>query len=348
MDIDSNQNITNNDQNTSEIIVSASIIKNDEIIVKVNDPPLYPLNDDDQLLENNNNENITKDEKIEDIEKDEIIEDIKKDEIIEDIKKDEIKEEKIIKKRGEKIICLFDVDGTICEHGQNIKDDMFNEIFKLKQRLNCELGIIGGGKYERICEQLYNQQTLFKYIFSECGSVYYKDDKMIKNNVITRHKAFPIIQKLIRHSLKFISETNYEISGHFVDVRNGLVYISLVGLQANKDQREIFIKSDKKMDYRGRLLVLLNERKDKYIQMSQNKNLQITCVLGGQTGITIYPSEWDKVQSLNYLNEYDEIHYFGDRYEEDGNDHKLINHEKVIGHKVNSVKETLDIIQSIF
>ena len=141
----------------------------------------------------------------------------------------------------------------------------------------------------------------------------------------------------MKHSLRFISEASYEIGGNFMDIRNGLIYISLVGMDASFEMREHFKKMDQRMGFRKRLLLQLNERCDKGISV----------VYGGEVGISLYPKEWDKVQVLSYLRDYPVIHYFGDRYEEDGNDYQLIHHAKVIGHKVDEWTDTLEFLKNI-
>ena len=52
---------------------------------------------------------------------------------------------------------------------------------------------------------------------------------------------------------------------------------------------------------------------------------------------------------MNFINhnEYSEIHYFGDKYLPDGNDHLLLNHEHVIGHKIDSVDQTLELLKKL-
>lgn len=226
---------------------------------------------------------------------------------------------------------IFDLDGTLCQSGQKVNDKMIDILKRIKDKYNCDLGINGGGTYEKICIQIGDNKDLFRYIFAECGSVVYKDNKLIKINSLLNHPSYNIIQKLIRHSLKFISEADYEINGHFIDVRNGLVYISLVGMQATQTQRELFINADKELEYRRRLMTQLNEL---------NENSNITITYGGQVGISIFPCEWDKIQCLEYIKEYNNIHYFGDRYEENGNDYKIINDERIIGHKINNCEDT--------
>ena len=49
----------------------------------------------------------------------------------------------------------------------------------------------------------------------------------------------------------------------------------------------------------------------------------LSVALGGQTGIDIGPLGSDKSQILRDFSEDDELHFFGDRCEEGGNDHSL-------------------------
>ncbi len=242
--------------------------------------------------------------------------------------------------RYQNMILLFDVDGTICDSGKKIKEDMKKMILLVKEKHQCHLGVIGGGKFEKIIDQLDGLGEEFEYIFSECGSVVYYRGKLIKKNQIMQHKQYRNIQTLIRYSLKFISETNYDVSGHFVDVRNGLVYISLVGMQATEEQREQFKKADRRMEFRKRLWLQLNDKKEKLMGIMGSKNSNLSIVYGGEVGITIYPSEWDKVQSLQNLQKYENIYYFGDRYEENGNDYQMIHHPRVNGIPIDSLEMT--------
>ena len=72
-----------------------------------------------------------------------------------------------------KEIFIFDIDGTLAESGKIIDQDILLHLTKLKERKSCKLAICGGGKYEKIINQI-NNSTIFDYIFSECGCVYYK------------------------------------------------------------------------------------------------------------------------------------------------------------------------------
>ena len=50
---------------------------------------------------------------------------------------------------------------------------------------------------------------------------------------------------------------------------------------------------------------------------------------------------------MNHINHnnYTEIHYFGDKYTNDGNDYLLLNHEFVIGHRTDNPTQTYDFLK---
>ena len=238
-------------------------------------------------------------------------------------------------------LLLFDVDGTICESGKKITLEMACKINFLANN-GIKIGIVGGGTYEKIIFQLDN--LIFPlYIFSECGSVYHlydndtKSYKLINKNDIRQEIEYKKINHLIKICLEFISKVEYTISGHFIDLRNGLIYVSLVGMVGTDEEREEFIKLDKVYLYREQLIHLL---KIKANELEIDEYLDIC--LGGSVGIAIYPKKWNKTQVLNWIDtENIEIHFFGDKYLPNGNDYDLLTHKLVIPHKVDSPFDTL-------
>lgn len=242
-----------------------------------------------------------------------------------------------------KYLFLFDVDGTIVESSQKIDDSMSMIINKLKE-YDYEIGIVGGGKIEKILEQIDNKIS-FDHYFSECGCVYFKSInnklvEMYKKN-IRNHNCYGKINILIKVALKFLSEVDYTITGNFIDLRNGIIYISLIGLVANQNERNIFMELDKKFNYRKKLLNILIEKSNEL-----NIHNKVDIVEGGSVGIAIYPKEYDKIQVLSYFPEdiYKQIYYFGDKYEINGNDYNIINNKRVIGIKVDSPKNTIEAL----
>ncbi len=244
-----------------------------------------------------------------------------------------------------KDIILFDVDGTLVESGNEIEKDEYYEILnKLKNKY--DIGIVGGGTLCKIKEQLKYNKIIFDHYFTECGCVYH-DSKLstIYKKNIRDHPLYENINKLIKLAINYISNVDYIITGHFIDLRNGIIYISLIGMQANNNERKYFINLDKKYNYRNELLKIL---RDESIKLGISEQLSIN--FGGSVGIGIYPNEYDKKQVIDILSNkktYKKILYFGDKYEKEGNDYHIINHNLVTGYKINSIEETFDILKTL-
>ena len=233
-------------------------------------------------------------------------------------------------------IFLFDVDGTLAESSQKLNQQMKDSLEKLKLAYNTEIGIVGGGKYEKIKEQL--DGLTVNHLFSESGCVYHKNDVEIHRKNLREHILYPKINIIIKTALKFLSEVDYEITGNFVDLRSGIIYFSLIGMTATQEERKRFIDLDIKNNYRERLINIL---KDKAKELNIDNELDI--LEGGSVGIGIYPKEWDKEQVLEYLpqNIYSEIYYFGDKYTQKGNDYRLLNNSRVYGFNVDKPEDTM-------
>ena len=238
---------------------------------------------------------------------------------------------------------MFDVDGTLSESGQKITND--NAIILNKLKENNEIGIVGGGDIKKILYQMDNKIT-FNHYFSECGCVY---DTFINNKLenkyrknIRNHKLYPKINILIKKALEFISKVDYTITGHFIDLRCGIIYISLIGMVAYNDEREYFKLIDKKENIRSKLINIL-------IEKSKELNIEneVSILEGGSVGISIYPIEYDKIQILETIKQedYKNIYYFGDKYLKSGNDYKLLNHKDIIGFNIDEVSDTYEILK---
>jgi len=237
-----------------------------------------------------------------------------------------------------KKLFLFDVDGTIAKSGENILSQHITSLNLAK--INNDIGIVGGGTFEKIKEQTAGVK--FDYYFSECGSVYHDSNlNLVYKKNIRNHSLYPIINILIKKTLNYLSQVDYELTGNFIDLRNGLIYISLIGLSANPSEREHFINIDKIYNYKIKLLDILHQCA---IELEVSDKLSI--VLGGSVGIAIYPTENDKIQVLSHINsnKYSEIHYFGDKYLPDGNDYQLLNAPNIIGHEIDDINETYNIL----
>lgn len=69
-------------------------------------------------------------------------------------------------------------------------------------------------------------------------------------------------------------------------------------------------------------------------------------MIGGETGIDIYPIGNDKSQILDDFNEDDNIHFFGDKMDFGGNDYPLAQKNKCgTNHHVKNWEETYKILR---
>jgi len=247
-------------------------------------------------------------------------------------------------------IIIFDIDGTLVESGCKILEENALVLQKLKKKY--KIAICGGGILTKALEQM-NNLIYFDYYFTECGCVYHKNmsqsNKLELNEIykknIRLHKLYQPINILIKLFLEYISKVDYEISGHFVDLRNGIIYLSCIGMQATLMERERFKMLDYQLNIRDQILKkLLN----KAIELKINNDVCIH--LGGSVGIGIYPIEFDKTQILDIdeLNNYNKIYYFGDKYEKNGNDYEILNHSKINGFKIDNVNQTYQILKNKF
>tara|TARA_Y100000816_G_scaffold269519_1_gene232517 strand:+ start:4502 stop:5344 length:843 start_codon:yes stop_codon:yes gene_type:complete len=244
-------------------------------------------------------------------------------------------------------VILFDVDGTLAESGKKMSKEMSHLLYQASEGAGFKLGIVGGGSLRKIMWQLTDSQNpnelLFDHYFSDCGCVYSirtVQDKLVDvySKNIRNHPVYKQVNELVKVAMQFISSQNYMIAGNLIDLRDGLVYISLVGMTATEKERQDFIQQDIVFGYRKQLISLLKFNAKK---MGVHEELSIN--EGGQVGIGIYPFEWDKVQVLEHMVPiYNEIHYFGDKYNEGGNDHRIMNDSDVIAHKVDSPGDTYE------
>ncbi len=136
----------------------------------------------------------------------------------------------------------------------------------------------------------------------------------------------------------------YNLGGHMIDIRKGIVYVSLVGMDATDEERGQFIALDQLNGFRSQLINELNQ----LVPILGCEN-EIQIMVGGQVGITIMPKAHDKVQILEHLDPsvYKLIAYFGDKYEPGGNDWTIMQNSRVQAYRVDRPTQTKKLIQGI-
>ncbi|GMP61553.1 hypothetical protein CsSME_00023971 [Camellia sinensis var. sinensis] len=62
----------------------------------------------------------------------------------------------------------------------------------------------------------------------------------------------------------------------------------------------------------------------------------------------VFPQGWDKTYCLRYLDDFSEIHFFGDKTYKGGNDFEIYDSERTMGHTVTSPEDTVKQCTKLF
>ncbi|KAL0279498.1 UNVERIFIED_CONTAM: hypothetical protein PYX00_001040 [Menopon gallinae] len=231
----------------------------------------------------------------------------------------------------QKKIFLFDVDGTLTESRKLIstkmRDFLFNEVMP-----KVDVALVGGSDLKKIAEQMGGDEVVskIKYVFSENGLVAHNFGKEYKRKTIQEQVGEEKLQKFINFALGYMSKLTLPVKrGTFIEFRTGLINVCPVGRSCSQKERDEFEQYDK-----------IHKIREKFIEELKREFPDIGLIysIGGQISFDVFPKGWDKTYCLNHIetNDYDEIHFFGDKTDPGGNDHELYNHSLVIGHNVTS------------
>eukprot|EP00108_Taenia_solium_P010445 TsM_000967100 transcript=TsM_000967100 gene=TsM_000967100 len=221
-----------------------------------------------------------------------------------------------------------------------VTPEMYEFICELDRKVT--VGLVGGSDLCKIREQMGGSAALhrFKHVFTENGLVAYQYDQLICSKDIASHMGEETLQRLINFILRRLSEINLPLKrGTFVEFRKGMLNVSPIGRSCSQAEREAFYAYDKEHKIRETLVkVLRNEFADCGLEFS----------IGGQISIDIFPAGWNKCFCLQFLEDYDTIHFFGDRTMEGGNDFEIFSHPRTIGHSVLGPEDTKKQLQELF
>ena len=226
---------------------------------------------------------------------------------------------------------IFDVDGTLTPSRQKIQSDFLSFFFRFT--FSNDVYLVTGSDRAKTLEQITSElYDNCERVYNCSGSDVYEGDR----NVYRDDWELPSdVERFLNDELAY---SCFPIrNGLHIERRAGGVNFSILG--RGKDPsigREEYIKWDKE-----RL-----ERED-IADRLRNAFPNLSVALGGQTGLDLGPLGSDKSQILRDFNEDDELHFFGDRMEEGGNDYSLAESIKKRGgyaHSVNTYKDTWNLI----
>jgi phosphomannomutase len=198
---------------------------------------------------------------------------------------------------------IFDVDGTLTP-SRGIIDLEFKAFFNSFCLMNEVYLVTGSDKpktVEQISEGTYN---LCKRVYQCSGS----DVWDAETNILKSGWTLPDLARTFLISCEYESLFSLRTGNH-IEQRSGMVNFSVVGRNANAEQRATYVEYDTVKNERINIASAFN---------TMFPELQAT--VGGETGIDIAPRGSDKSQILRDFKEDDTIHFYGDAMFEGGND----------------------------
>ena len=201
---------------------------------------------------------------------------------------------------------IFDVDGTLTP-SRGIIDIHFKMFFNTFC-LDNDVYLVTGSDKPKTIEQIgEDTYILCKRVYQCSGS----DVWNAETNILKSGWTLPDLARTFLISCEYESPFSLRTGNH-IEQRSGMVNFSVVGRNANAEQRAKYVEYD----------TVKNER----INIASAFNIMfpdLQATVGGDTGIDIAPRGADKSQILRDFKEDDTIHFYGDAMFDDGNDKPL-------------------------
>eukprot|EP00732_Lithocolla_globosa_P006331 Lithocolla_globosa_v1_NODE_7274_length_968_cov_25.327133.p1 type:complete len:260 gc:universal NODE_7274_length_968_cov_25.327133:44-823(+) len=240
-----------------------------------------------------------------------------------------------------KVLCLFDVDGTLTAARQKIEDSMRTYLEQLKTK--CVVGFVGGSDLVKQHEQLGPDcHEFFDFAFAENGLTAYKSGKKLESQSFLKYLGEEKYQELVNFILHYLADLKIpKKRGTFIEFRNGMINVSPIGRNCSKEERNEFEKFDLENGIRKKMV---GELREKF-----GERFGLTFSIGGQISFDVFPKGWDKTYCLRHLEKegFETIYFFGDKTFEGGNDYEIFNHPSVKGNSVTSPKDTLEKLAAL-
>jgi len=236
-----------------------------------------------------------------------------------------------------KICYVFDVDGTLTKPRQRMDSDFANEFILWSLTKQCYIAT--GSDYRKTQEQVpWDVLDCFKNIFCCMGNE-------VRGELgQTIHKSEFVLPEALEYDLQnFLKNSKFNLkTGNHIEFRTGMVNFSVVGRNADFEQRAVYSKWDKENQER------------KMIADYINKNYPtLNASVGGSISIDIIEEGQDKGQIIHHLENAGatKIVFVGDRCRPGGNDHGIVRELKKTDlafewYNVSGPEDTLKLIRT--
>ncbi|BDA40584.1 Phosphomannomutase [Coccomyxa sp. Obi] len=195
----------------------------------------------------------------------------------------------------------------------------------------------GNNRFHVLCAAPFE----YDYLFSENGLVAYKEGKLLAIQSLKKFLGEDKLKELINFVLHYIADLDIPIKrGTFIEFRNGMINVSPIGRNCSQEERDEFEQYDHKTGVRKKFVETLKEK---------FAHLGLRYSIGGQISFDVFPEGWDKTYCLRFVEEeFDDIHFFGDKTFEGGNDYEIFMSPKTKGHTVTSPIDTVQQCTDLF
>lgn len=203
-------------------------------------------------------------------------------------------------------VYIFDVDGTLTPSRQKINEN-FKQWF-LSFIDSYHVRLVSGSDYIKSIEQLgIDICTNVEAVYSCSGNdIWEHSENTFRSNWIIPGKLELFLYQLLQNN-QYPNRT-----GNHIERRPGTVNFSIVGRNANYNERQNYIQWD-----------ITNNERQQLAKLIEFKFPTLYAVCGGETGIDIGPKNTDKRQVVSHFLPDDNIIFFGDKTEPGGNDYPL-------------------------
>ncbi|KAI7991808.1 hypothetical protein LOK49_LG12G01534 [Camellia lanceoleosa] len=134
---------------------------------------------------------------------------------------------------------------------------------------------------------------------------------------LTFYSMFAICAVINDYDYEFINFTLHYIADLDIPIKR-MLNVSPIGRNCSQEEWDEFEKYDKVLNIRPMMVSVLREK---------FAHLKLTFSIGGQITFDVFPQGWDKTYCLRYVDDFHEIHFFGDKTYKGGNDHEIYESE---------------------
>jgi phosphomannomutase len=228
---------------------------------------------------------------------------------------------------------IFDIDGTLTP-SRGVIDKAFEKWFIDFMKYN-DVYFVTGSDSEKTIEQV--SEDIFKkakYSFNCSGNEVYQLGSLIYKN------SWKCPDDLWLWLEDQLYQSKYQPKyGKNFEERTGMLNFSIVGREAIGKQRTDYYTWD-----------LINKEREYLAEYINTHWENITCSVGGETGIDIFEKGHDKAQIIKWFDRNDSLIFFGDRIDPNGNDwtlaQSIIDNDMGLCYNVKDYNETWDILKN--